>query len=76
MVGHPSSHVLSLCSGRGSFINTAMTCSHTGGMEGGAEGVVIMGMVSGGLAWGVEASGARGSVRRHKSTRGSGHGGG
>ena len=31
---------------------------HTGGIEGGAEGVTNVGMVSGGLAWGVEASGA------------------
>ena len=28
------------------------------GIEGGAEGVINVGMVSGGLAWGVEASGA------------------
>ena len=44
----------------GSFINTAMTCSYTGGIEGRAEGVINVGMVSGGLAWGVEASGAGG----------------
>ena len=45
----------------GSFINTAMTCSHTGGTEGGAEGVINVGMVSGGLAGGgVEASGEEG----------------
>ena len=44
----------------GSFIKTAMTCSHTGGIEGGAEGVIKVGMVSGGLAGGVEASGAWG----------------
>ena len=45
----------------GSFINTAMTCSHTGGIEGGAEGVENVGIVSGGLAGGgVEASGAGG----------------
>ena len=44
----------------GSFIKTAMTCSHTGGMEGGAEGVIKVGMLSGGLAEGVEASGAGG----------------
>ena len=44
----------------GSFIKTAMTCSHTGGMEGGAEGVINVGMVAGGLAGGVEASGAGG----------------
>ena len=36
----------------GSFIKTAMTCSHTGGMEGGAEGVINVGMVAGGLAGG------------------------
>ena len=41
-----------------SFIKTAMTCSQTGGMEGGAEGVINVGMVSGGLVGGVEASGA------------------
>ena len=34
--------------------------SHTGGIERGAEGVINVGMVSGGLAWGVEASGAGG----------------
>ena len=39
-----------------SFIKTAMTCSHTGGMEGGAEGVIKVGMLAGVLAWGVEAS--------------------
>ena len=33
----------------GSFIKTAMTCSHTGGMEGGAEGVINVGMFGGGL---------------------------
>ena len=44
----------------GSFIKTAMTCSHTGGMEGGAEGVINVGMFGGGLAGGVEASGAGG----------------
>ena len=31
----------------GSFIKTAMTCSHTGGMEGGAEGVINVGMLAG-----------------------------
>ena len=36
----------------GSFIKTAMTCSHTGGMEGGAEGVINVGMFGGGLAGG------------------------
>ena len=33
---------------------------HTGGIEGGAEGVINVVMVSGGLAWEVEASGAGG----------------
>ena len=37
----------------GSFIKTAMTCSQTGGMTLGAEGVIKVGMVS-------EASGAAG----------------
>ena len=42
-----------------------MTCSQTGGMVVGAEGVINVGMVSGGLAGGgggggVEASGADG----------------
>ena len=37
-----------------------MTCSHTGGIEGGAEGVINVGMLAGGLAAGVEASGAGG----------------
>ena len=63
----------------GSFINTSMTCSHTGGMDGGSEGVINVGMVSGGLAGGrgLWSRGcARGSVRRHKSTRGGGHGSG
>ena len=44
----------------GIFIKTAMTCSQTGGMTVGAEGVIKVGMVSGGLAGGVEASGAVG----------------
>ena len=44
----------------GSFIITAMTCSQTGGMEGGAEGVINVGMLGGGLAGGLEASGAGG----------------
>ena len=59
MGGHPGSQVLSLCSSRGSFIKTAMTCSHTGGMEGWAEGVINVGMLAGGLV-GVEAAGAEG----------------
>ena len=46
----------------GSSIKTAMTCSHTGGMEGGAEDVINVEMVSGGLAWGVEASGKQEGV--------------
>ena len=50
----------------GSFIKTAMTCFHTGGMEGGAEGVINVGMLAGGLAGGgggggVEASGVGGA---------------
>ena len=40
----------------GSFIKTSMTCSHTGGMEGGAEGMTKVGMLAGVLAGGVEAS--------------------
>ena len=58
----PSSHVLSLCSSGGHFITTAMTCSQTGGMVVGTEGVINVGMVSGGLAGGggVETSGAGG----------------
>ena len=36
----------------GSFIKTSMTCSHTGGMEGGAEGVIKVGMLAGALARG------------------------
>ena len=40
----------------GCFIITAMACSHTGGMEGGAEGVTNMGMVSEGLGRGVDVS--------------------
>ena len=41
----------------GSFIKTSMTCSQTGGIEGGSGGVIKVGMVEGGLAGGVEASG-------------------
>ena len=41
----------------GSFIKTSMTCSHTGGIEGGSGGVINVGMLAGGLAGGVEASG-------------------
>ena len=41
----------------GSFIKTSMTCSQTGGTEGGAEGVIKVGMLAGILAGGgVEAS--------------------
>ena len=40
----------------GSFIKTSMTCSHTGGIEGGAGCVIKVGMLEGGLAGGVEAS--------------------
>ena len=41
----------------GSFIKTSMACSHTGGIEGGAGGVIKVGMLGGGVAGGVEASG-------------------
>ena len=47
----------------GSFIKTSMTCSHTGGMEGGSEGVIYVGMLVGGLAGGVEASGGGGEPK-------------
>ena len=40
----------------GSFIKTAMTCSQTGGMEVGSEGVINVGMLAGVLAGGLEAS--------------------
>ena len=62
MVGDPGSQVLSLCSSRGSFIKTAMTRSQTGGMEGGAEGVIKQGawQRGGGGGGGVEASGRGG----------------
>ena len=40
----------------GSFIKTSMTCSHTGGMEERAEGVIKVGMLAGALAGGVGAS--------------------
>ena len=40
----------------GSFIKTSMTCSQTGGMEGGAEGVIKVGMLEGVLVGRVEAS--------------------
>ena len=64
----------------GRFIKTAMTCSHAGGMEGGAEGVINVGMLAVGLAggggrgwgWGVrvEASGAGVSQRECQETQG------
>ena len=44
----------------GIFSKTAMTCSQTGAMVVGAEGVINVVMVSGGLAGGLEASGAVG----------------
>ena len=39
------------------MVGILSTCSHTGGMEGGAEGVINVGMLAGGL---VDASGAGG----------------
>ena len=67
----------------GSFIKTSMTCSQTGGIEGGSGGVIKVGMLKGGLAGGVEASGGGGGgggakrrVRGHKATGGCGHDGG
>ena len=39
-----------------------MTCSQTGGIEGGAGGVIKVGMLEGGLVGGVEASGGGGGV--------------
>ena len=60
-----------------------MTCSQTGGIEGGSGGVIKVGMLEGGLAGGVEASGGGGGggrakrhVRGHKATGGCGHDGG
>ena len=47
----------------GSFIKTSMTCSHTGGIEGGSEGVINVGMLAGGLVRGVEASGGGGEPK-------------
>ena len=41
----------------GSFIKTSMTCSQTGGIEGGSEGVIKVGMLAGGMGGGVEHSG-------------------
>ena len=46
----------------GSFIKTAMTCSQTGGIRVGAEGVMKGGMVSWGMTGVVEASGAAGEA--------------
>ena len=57
-----------------------MTCSQTGGIEGGSGGVIKVGMLEGVLAGGVEASGGGGSaqrrVRGHNATGGCGHDGG
>ena len=41
----------------GSFIKKSMTCSHTGGIEGGSGGVINVGMLAGDLTGCVEASG-------------------
>ena len=52
----------------GIFINTAMTCSQTGEMTVVAEGVIMVGMVSGGLAGGRGlwiSCGSSGGVRGH-----------
>ena len=54
----------------GSFIKTAMTCSHTGGMEGGEQGVVNVGMLAEGLSVGVEAAGGVVSQRECQETQG------
>ena len=54
----------------GSFIKTSMTCSHTGGMEEGAEGVIKVGMLAGALAGGVGAVGAVGRQRGCQETQG------
>ena len=57
-------HNLKFCTSavvEGSFIKTEMACSHTGGMEGGAEGVIKVGMLAGGLAGGGVESSAGGS---------------
>ena len=60
MVGDPGSQVLSSAVVVGSFIKTAITCSHTEGLEGGVEGVINVGMLAEGLAVVVEASGGCG----------------
>ena len=54
----------------GSFIKTSMTCSHTGEIEGGSEGVIKVGMLAGGLGGGVEASGGVLSQRACQGTQG------
>ena len=58
----------------GGFIKTSMTCSQTGGIEGGSGGLIKVGMLGGGLAGGVEASGGGGRAKRyvrgHKATGG------
>ena len=41
----------------GNFIRTSITCSHTGGIDGGSGGEIKVGMLAGGLAGGVEATG-------------------
>ena len=76
MVENPRSRVAPLCSGRGINIKTAMTCSQTGGLVVGAEGMINVGMVSGGLAGGggggggVEASEQLESQRSCQGTPG------
>ena len=67
----------------GSFIKTSTTCSQTGGIEGGSGGVIKVGMVEGGLAGGVEASGGGGwgqkacqGTQSHWGGGGCGHEGG
>ena len=47
----------------GSFIKTSMTCSQTGGIEGGSGGVIKVGMLEGGPVGGVEASGGGGGAK-------------
>ena len=62
----------------GSFIKTSITCSQTGGIDGGSGGVIRVGRLEGGLAGGVEASGGGGGAKRyvrgHKATGGGGGG--
>ena len=50
MEGDPGSHVFPSAVVLGSFIKTFMTCSHTGGIEGGSGGVIKEGMLEGELA--------------------------